>query len=90
MQLTENIFYTYCRFEMELWGFVFRSKYGTYHIALNDRLVPEIQRKVLNHEMNHIENDLPNEPYIIGIDCQHLDFEKKADEDSSALMTAMR
>lgn len=89
MQLTDNIFYTYCRFEMELWGVVFLSKYGTYHIGLNDRLVPEIQRRVLDHELNHIENDLPNAAYIIGIDCQYLDFEKKADKISSALLSAM-
>lgn len=89
MQLTDNIFYTFCRFEMELWGVVFKSKYGTYHIGINDRLVPEIQLKVLEHELNHIENDLPHTPYIIGIDCQHLEFEKEADNSKVSLLAAM-
>lgn len=89
MQLTDNIFYTYCKMEMEVWGIVYLSTRGTYHIGINDRLSPNIQTEVLNHELKHIKYDLPNQPYIIGFNMQYIKFEKEADLASNFLVAML-
>lgn len=60
-------------------GFVYRSRHNRYHIFISDTLSEEAVAEVLAHEVYHIKNDLPKLHYIIGLDMQHEEFEKRAD-----------
>ena len=76
----EDVFVSERKFPMEVWGVVYFSSHSTYHIGINDRLPDNQKEKVLDHELNHIKNDLPNHAYIIGLDMQHTELEQEADQ----------
>lgn len=63
----------------DIYGFVYVSKRGNYHIILNGEINYETQCKVFLHEVKHIVKDLPTMNYIIGLDMLNYDFEKAAD-----------
>jgi len=62
-----------------IYGFVYVSKRGKYHIILNGDINYETQCRVFLHEIKHIIKDLPTMNYIIGMDMLHYEFEKDAD-----------
>ena len=70
----------------QLWGFVYKSSHGNYYIIINKNLSFELQQKIFIHEVKHIRDDMPKHPYFIGLNMQHLDFEKKADAFSNSIM----
>jgi len=72
-----NIYVTYMYMPLEVWGVLFVNKYQEYHIAVNDRLSCNIQKKVLEHEFEHITEDVPRFGRIIGVDMQCISFEKE-------------
>lgn len=63
-----------------VYGFVYVSKKGNYHIILNGNINYETQCKVFIHEVKHIVKDLPEMDYIIGLNMQHERFEREADK----------
>lgn len=62
-----------------IYGFVYTSRKGKYHIILNGNLSYETQCRTFVHEIKHIISDMPNMGYIIGVDMQHEPFEVDAD-----------
>jgi hypothetical protein len=58
-----------------IYGFVYVSKKGNYHIVLNGNINYETQCNVFLHEIKHIICDIPTIGYIIGLDMQHETFE---------------
>ena len=42
-------------------------------------LTKEMQKEVFLHEVEHILYDMPEKPYIIGVDMQYSEMEKRAD-----------
>jgi hypothetical protein len=58
-----------------IYGFVYVSKKGNYHIILNGNINYETQCSVFLHEIKHIVYDMPIIGYIIGLDMQHEAFE---------------
>jgi hypothetical protein len=58
-----------------IYGFVYISKKGNYHIILNGKLNYETQCSVFLHEIKHIICDMPIIGYIVGLDMQHEKFE---------------
>jgi Zn-dependent peptidase ImmA (M78 family) len=67
-------------------GCVYLSKKQRYHIFISDSLSPEATREVFCHEMHHILYDLPEIPYIIGIDMQREEIEEKANKFARIIM----
>lgn len=61
-------------------GFVYRSRMGRYHIFISSSLNTEAQRRVFFHEAWHVIVDMPQQPFIIGIDMQGEKFELVAEE----------
>ena len=61
-----------------IYGFVYTSRKGNYHIILNGNLSFEAQCKTFVHEIKHIVTDMPTMGYVIGLDMQHMDFEVEA------------
>jgi hypothetical protein len=59
-----------------IYGFVYVSKKGNYHIVLNGNVNYETQCNVFLHEIKHIVYDIPTIGYIIGLDMQHEEFEQ--------------
>ena len=53
-----------------IYGYVYSSRKGNYHIILNGNLSFEAQCKTFAHELKHIANDMPSMGYIIGLDMQ--------------------
>jgi len=74
----------------ELWGYVFKSSYGSYLIAINKNISRELQEEVLLHEVKHILNDAPAQDYIVGFNMQHSVMEKEADDFAFGLMSMIR
>jgi hypothetical protein len=60
-----------------IYGFVYVSKKGNYHIILNGNINYETQCKVFLHEIKHIIADMPTIGYIIGLDMQQKKFENE-------------
>lgn len=60
----------------EVYGFVYVSRKGYYHIVLNGNINAETQYKVFCHEVKHILEDLPKMGYIVGLNMQREEFEK--------------
>lgn len=58
-----------------IYGFVYISKKGHYHLILNGNINYETQCSVFLHEIKHIVYDMPTIGYIIGLDMQHEEFE---------------
>lgn len=58
-----------------IYGFVYVSKKGNYHIVLNGNVNYKTQCSVFLHELKHIIYDMPTIGYIIGLDMQHKEFE---------------
>lgn len=58
-----------------IYGFVYVSKKGNYHIILNGNINYETQCSVFLHEIKHIIYDMPTIGYIIGLDMQYEEFE---------------
>jgi hypothetical protein len=58
-----------------IYGFVYVSKKGNYHIILNGNINYETQCNIFLHEIKHIIYDMPTIGYIIGLDMQHEEFE---------------
>lgn len=63
----------------KVYGFVYRSRMGFYHIFINELISNENKLKVLVHELIHIKRDLPEKPYLVGINMQYEEFEKDVD-----------
>ncbi len=59
-------------------GFVYVSRRSNYHLVLNGNVNYETQCRTFIHEIKHITYDLPKVGYIIGLDMQHISFEKDA------------
>jgi hypothetical protein len=68
-----------------IYGFVYVSKKGNYHIILNGNINYETQCSVFRHEIKHIIYDIPTIGYIIGLDMQHEEFEKDYNRLSSLI-----
>lgn len=64
----------------EVQGVVYCSKRGRYHIFIDDSLSREAMIKTFLHEIHHIKNDIPNIPYVIGVDFQREPLEQTADK----------
>jgi hypothetical protein len=58
-----------------IYGFVYVSRKGNYHIILNGNINYETQCSVFLHEIKHIIYDMPTIGYIIGLDMQHEEYE---------------
>lgn len=58
-----------------VYGFVYTSRRGKYHIILNGNLSYEVQCKTFIHEIKHIIVDMPTIGYVIGIDMKHDSFD---------------
>lgn len=84
----KNIYPSYIRLSLEVWGILFYNSYGEYHIGINDRLSDNQQLEVLKHELRHIEHDLPRHHRIIGVDMQCTDLEKEQYKSASELIAA--
>jgi len=80
-----DIYPSFVKFPMEVWGVLYKCSHGHYHIGINKNLTAEMQKKVLLHEIKHIKEDLPNSPYIIGLNMQHTEIEQEADAASELL-----
>jgi hypothetical protein len=62
---------------ISIYGFVYVSKKGNFHIILNGNINYETQCNVFLHEIKHIIYDMPTIGYIIGLDMQHERFENE-------------
>lgn len=51
-------------------GFVYRSRRGRYHIFISSGLNQEAQRRVFFHEAWHVIVDMPQQPFVVGVDMQ--------------------
>ncbi|MGM0410524.1 MAG: hypothetical protein ACQEQF_07130 [Bacillota bacterium] len=60
-----------------IFGFVYFSSKGTYHILLNKNISEKQRKKVLIHEYKHLLIDLSPGAYIIGLDLQKHKLEKE-------------
>lgn len=60
-------------------GFVYRSRLDRYHIFISSSLNEETQRRVFFHEAWHIIVDMPQMPFVVGIDMQGERFEAEAE-----------
>ncbi|MFW6009126.1 MAG: hypothetical protein ACOCP8_07675 [archaeon] len=60
-----------------IFGFVYFSTKGSYHILLNKNISEEQRKKVLIHEYKHLLVDLSPGAYIIGLDLQKHKLEKE-------------
>ena len=80
-----NIYHAISPLNLELWGFVYSSKYGEYLIVVNDRLSNNMQKEVFCHEVEHILSDFPENSYFIGLDMQYSKIETRANEFASAV-----
>ncbi|WP_408954767.1 ImmA/IrrE family metallo-endopeptidase [Natroniella sp. ANB-PHB2] len=74
-----NVYPRVTKLGPELWGYVFKSSYDSYLIAINKNLTIEMQRKVLVHEVYHILKHSPKYTYMVGMDMQHSPIEEEAD-----------
>ena len=61
-----------------LYGFVYYSRKGRYHILISEELSPGAKYEVLLHEIHHIIEDMPRFTYAIGLDKQWGELEKRA------------
>jgi hypothetical protein len=59
----------------EVYGFVYVSRKGNYHVVLNGSINAETQYRVFCHEVKHIVEDLPRMGYVIGLNMQREEFE---------------
>ena len=62
-----------------IYGFVYLSRKGNYHIVLNGNISYETQCSTFVHELKHITTDMPTKGYFIGVDMQREPFELEAD-----------
>lgn len=67
-------------FKPELWGAVYISRKGIYHVFINSILPHGTKQKTFLHELKHIIFDAPKENYIIGMDMQYDTMETEADD----------
>lgn len=74
-----NIRVTFHEFSSALWGVVYCSRLGNYHIILNRYLDPATRQQVFFHELKHIIEDLPTTTYFIGLDRQEYRINLEAD-----------
>lgn len=81
-----NIYSKLFPLNLELWGFVYKSKYGDYLIVINNHLTTEMQKEVFCHEVEHIIYDMPDQGYLIGLDMQHTELEKNADKFAKSMV----
>lgn len=77
-----NIHVNYIKISMEIWGIVYQGSDGHYYIAINDRIGYNQQQNVLKHELRHIEYDLPQYNYLVGVNMQYTELENN-NKDSS-------
>lgn len=68
-----------------LYGYVYYSKKGRYHIFISDALAPQARQEVLLHEIYHIMVDMPKHTYIFGLDMQWEEIELRANYKSKKL-----
>ena len=68
-----------------LYGFVYYSRKGKYHIFISDALAPQTRQEVLLHEIYHIMVDMPKHTYIFGLDMQWEEIELRANYKSKKL-----
>ncbi len=61
-----------------LYGFVYFSRKGRYHIFISEELSLPGRQEVLLHEIHHIVEDMPRIAYIFGLDMQWEEFEHRA------------
>jgi len=61
-----------------LYGFVYYSRKGRYHIFVSEDLSHRGQQEVLLHEIYHIVEDVPKFTYILGLDMLYERFECRA------------
>ena len=61
-----------------VYGFVYYSRKGRYHIFISEALSLQARQEVLRHEIHHIIVDMPKLTYFFGLDMQREPFEKSA------------
>lgn len=61
-----------------LYGFVYYSRKGKYHIFISEELSLPGRQEVLLHEIHHIVEDMSRIAYIFGLDMQWEQTEKEA------------
>jgi hypothetical protein len=71
-----DIYPVFVKFPMEVWGVLYKCSQGHYHVGINKNLTRNMQKKVLLHEIKHIEDHLPSSPYLIGLNMQHSELEQ--------------
>ena len=83
---SNNIYHTLISLVSGVYGFVYLSSFGYYYIIINKNLSTEMQKEVYLHEVEHILYDMPNIPYIIGLDMQYSTIENEGDNFAKAAM----
>lgn len=78
MLLTEEIKTHVVTLPPTVYGFVYYSRKGRYHIFISEALSPQARQEVLHHEIHHIIVDMPKLTYFFGLDMQWEPFEKSA------------
>jgi hypothetical protein len=76
---TDGVYIAFEKMHPSIWGFVYRDSFAEYHLIINKKLSHEKQKEIFMHEMTHINEHLPNKPYMVGLDMQHSEMEKAAD-----------
>jgi len=61
-----------------IYGYVYCSKKGTYHIFISKELSFQGRQETLIHEIHHIVEDMPKLTYFFGLDKQYKKFERRA------------
>lgn len=69
-----------------VYGFVYFSRRGFYHIVINNKISYKMQCEVFIHELKHIINDMPKSCYVIGLDMYRMPFEIEADHAAEYFM----
>lgn len=73
-----------------IYGIVYISLRGEYHVIINDNLSFVKKQEVFIHEIIHIFRDLPKTGYIIGLDFQYISFEVEADIFAKNIMKMLK
>ena len=68
-----------------IYGFVYVSRKGYYHLRLNGNINYRTQCQTFIHEIKHIVADIPKMSYFIGLDMRRCELEANADRVAEAV-----